>query len=310
MLNAAPADALAVADVPNQAPVVSAPALCTNCSAALAQTRPNFCPVCGQETNIKPPLMCEFLQQFGGAYFSTEGAFWRTLKLLLTRPGELTVQYLAGRRKHYVLPLRLYLTLALLMAAVVRFAGVSVEQVDAGIKAARPDDRPKHISIDLGFGRAGVKAGVFYCEGLPTWLCQRAKVRMDVDNRGLIERLHTVLDRVVNNIGVIMFVLLPAFAFGLLLVYHNRHLRYTEHLVFALHLHAFGALVLAVMAVELPWVNWLGAIVLPAYAALAMKRVYGGRWWVLLLRLWALTTAHAVVATAVALVATLVALLA
>jgi hypothetical protein len=276
----------------------------------MAQPRPNFCPACGQETKIKPPLMREFVQQFGGAYFSTEGALWRTLKLLLTRPGELTVQYLAGRRKHYVLPLRLYLTIALVMAAVVRLGGVSMDEIDAKIKAARPDNRPKSLSIDLGFAKTGVKAGVFYCEGLPGWVCQRAKARIDVDNRGLLERLHTVLDRVANNIGVIMFVLLPAFALGLLLVYHHRHLRYTEHLVFSLHLHAFGALVLAVMTVDWAWVNWLGLIALLVYTGLAMKRVYGGRWWALLLRLWALSTLHALVATLTVMVAVLVALLA
>mgnify|MGYP001057476860 CR=1 FL=1 len=79
----------------------------------LAVPRPRFCPVCGQETNLRPPRLGEFLQQFGGAYFATEGALWRTLKLLLFKPGELTRQYLAGRRKHYVLPLRLYLTISL-----------------------------------------------------------------------------------------------------------------------------------------------------------------------------------------------------
>jgi Protein of unknown function (DUF3667) len=254
--------------------------------------------------------MREFVQQFGGAYLSTEGALWRTLKLLVMKPGELTVQYLAGRRKHYVLPLRLYLTLALLMAAVVRLGGVSMDEIDAQIKAARPDNRPKYLSIDLGFAKAGVKEGVFFCEGLPGWLCQRAKARMDVDNRSLLQQLHTVIDRISNNLGLLLFVLLPAFALGLLLVYHNRRLRYTEHLVFALHLHAFGALVLAVMTVDWAWVNWLGLIALPVYTGLAMKRVYGGRWWALLLRLWALTTAHALVATLTGLVAVLVALLA
>jgi len=52
----------------------------------------------------------ELAQQFGGADLSTEGACWHTLKLLLTRPGELTAQYLAGRRKYPVLPLRLCLS--------------------------------------------------------------------------------------------------------------------------------------------------------------------------------------------------------
>ncbi len=53
---------------------------------------------------MRPPTLVEFAQQFGGAYLATEGALWRTLRLLLTRPGELTRRYLAGQRKHYVLP--------------------------------------------------------------------------------------------------------------------------------------------------------------------------------------------------------------
>ena len=36
-----------------------------------------------------------------------------------------------------------------------------------------------------------------------------------------------------------MFVLLPGFALWLKLAYLNRRMRYTEHLVFALHVHAF-----------------------------------------------------------------------
>jgi hypothetical protein len=36
------------------------------------------------------------VQQFGGAYFSTEGALWRTLKFQLLKSGELTCQYVAG----------------------------------------------------------------------------------------------------------------------------------------------------------------------------------------------------------------------
>ena len=72
------------------------------------------------------------LQQFGGAYFAAEGALWRSLKLLLLRPGELTAQYLAGRRKQYVLPLRLYLTLSVFVLVLVRVAGSGPVEVKVG----------------------------------------------------------------------------------------------------------------------------------------------------------------------------------
>ena len=80
---------------------------CRNCGAPFVPEQRRFCPECGQETRLRAPTLGEFVQQFGGAYFSTEGALWRTLALLLFRPGQLTRHYLAGRRKHYVLPLRL-----------------------------------------------------------------------------------------------------------------------------------------------------------------------------------------------------------
>ncbi len=53
---------------------------------------PHFCPHCGQESRIRAPRLGEFLQQFGGAYFSTEGALWRTLALLLFRPGDMDLR--------------------------------------------------------------------------------------------------------------------------------------------------------------------------------------------------------------------------
>jgi hypothetical protein len=56
---------------------------CTNCETPLAESLPHFCPECGQDTNLNPP----------------------TLKMLLSRLGELTAQYLTGRRHQYVLTL-------------------------------------------------------------------------------------------------------------------------------------------------------------------------------------------------------------
>jgi Protein of unknown function (DUF3667) len=112
-------------------PIDDVPQACANCGQRLdlpaPWSPPAFCPACGQETRVRAPRVMEFLQQLGGAYFSTEGALWRTLKLLLFKPGELTVRYLAGQRKHYVLPLRLYLTISLLVLVLLRtLAGNSI----------------------------------------------------------------------------------------------------------------------------------------------------------------------------------------
>lgn len=248
------------------------PHTCPNCTEPFPDPRPRFCPSCGQETTLRPPTLFEFVQQFGGAYISTEGALWRTLKLLVTRPGELTRQYLAGRRKHYVLPLRLYLTISVLVLLALRLGAdgsTPTAQVD-------PGDEKRMMVIEIGNVRAGRVDGAFVCEGLPAWTCTRLKRRLDVDPQGLQREAAAVGERFVGNLGGAMFVLVPAFALWLQIAYLTRRMRYTEHLVFALHLHAFWFLLLACALTGLGWLMLAALVAAPWYALAAMKRVYGG----------------------------------
>lgn len=227
---------------------------------------------------MRAPTLGEFLQQFGGAYLSTEGALWRTLKLLVIRPGELTRQYLAGRRKHYVLPLRLYLTISVIVLLLVRLSTNAALKADPEL-VAKFDEAPEPIVLDIGSGRAGLRDGKYFCEGLPGWVCTRLQRRLDVDARGLQRELAGLGERVMANLGAAMFLLLPAFAAALKLAYWNRRLRYTEHLVFALHVHAFWFAVLALNLLPLGGFEGLSWFAVPVYTLAAMKRVYGGRWW-------------------------------
>ena len=106
-----------------------------------------------------------------------------------------------------------------------------------------------------------------------------------------------------------MLMLLPAFAFGLWLLFRNRGMRDTEHLVFALHLHAFWFLLVALMMLGVEMLVWAGLLMLPIYGGLAARRVYGGRWWALLLRGALLGTVHVALVAFTVAVVTLAALL-
>lgn len=270
------------------------PAACLNCGAPLAEPRPRFCGACGQETLVRAPRLGEFLQQFGGAYFATEGALWRTLRLLLLKPGELTVQYLAGRRKHYVLPLRLYLSISLVVLLLVRLTGSGGEvQIKPGDPAAVARAN-QHMTITIGQARAGLRGGVFFCENLPTWVCKRLQRRMDFDPKKMASEVEAIRDRFLGNLGGAMFLLLPSFALALKLVYWNRRLYYTEHLVFALHLHSFWFIAMGLVLLDADWLTALAMGIVPLYTWLALRRVYGGRWWPRLLRVGVLGLAYLV----------------
>ena len=281
---------------------------CLNCGESFGESgerRRRFCPECGQETTVRAPTVGEFAQQFGGAYFAAEGALWRSLKLLLFKPGALTVQYLAGRRKYYVLPLRLYLTISLLVLPLVRLVGGGTVDLKPGDTVAIVQEN-RNVTIDVGGGRAGNRNGVFFCEDLPEWMCKRIQRRVDIDPKTMHAEVASMKDRFIGNLGPAMFVLLPSFALWMKLAYRNRRLRYTEHLVFALHVHAFWFVALLFTLPGFGPLTTVALLAVPVYTLMAMKRVYGGRRLPRLLRaclvsaLYGTTLALALAAVAVA----------
>ena len=68
--------------------------------------------------------------------------------------------------------------------------------------------------------------------------------------RGAVEALHdwrVALSQLMDNLPLAMFVTLPAYALLLKLFFFSSHRYYTEHLVFAMHLHTFSFLVYTVL---------------------------------------------------------------
>jgi hypothetical protein len=93
---------------------------CLNCGATLIG---EFCHRCGQNGHVHKTLASIGHDLLHGV-FHFEGKIWRTLPMLIVRPGELTRRYIAGERARFVSPLALYLFSVFLMFAVIHtFAG-------------------------------------------------------------------------------------------------------------------------------------------------------------------------------------------
>ena len=84
---------------------------CRNCGAPL---QGRFCHVCGQAAHIHRSLLHLGEELLHGLFhFDAKG--WRTLPLLIARPGLLTRRYVDGQRARYVSPLALFLFMMFLM---------------------------------------------------------------------------------------------------------------------------------------------------------------------------------------------------
>lgn len=85
---------------------------CLNCGESLLKEE-NYCPACGQENKDQRVSIGLFLSDFFSNYINFDSTFFRTLPLLLLRPGKLTKEFNDGRRRKFIHPIRLYLIFSL-----------------------------------------------------------------------------------------------------------------------------------------------------------------------------------------------------
>ena len=80
---------------------------CRNCGAALHGP---YCHACGQKAASLHVDLHHFFHEAMHEFLHLDGKIFRTLKLLVSRPGQLTQEFLDGRRASSISPLRVYLT--------------------------------------------------------------------------------------------------------------------------------------------------------------------------------------------------------
>ncbi len=283
-------------------------------------------------------------------YFGFDGKLWRTVVPLLVRPGFLTNEYLGGRRSHYVRPVRLYLTASVLLFFLISLLPGSL----SGMIQVSDEDAAEPDSFSAATPLAGVERELATLDSVRAVLVLRldslrqrvppeappeVRARDVAESRGFWYRLGETLDSkgaaldemgeagakqwfaesIASNMPKAMFVLLPLFALLLKLLYVRRRRYYGEHLVFALHTHAFAFLVFALLAVVQAMTGdvdvltgWprvvVGSLVLlllvavPGYVLVALRRVYGQGWVRTTLK-WAILMVSYVVALSLGLTA-------
>ncbi|MEO8155159.1 MAG: DUF3667 domain-containing protein [Rhizobacter sp.] len=98
---------------------------CSNCGTPLTGA---FCSSCGQRAHIHRSLLHLAEEVLHGvSHFDAKG--WRTLPLLVARPGLLTRRYIDGQRTRYVSPLALFLFTVFLMFVVFSFTTGSIDDL-------------------------------------------------------------------------------------------------------------------------------------------------------------------------------------
>ncbi len=88
-------------------------ASCSNCDGVLPPEA-GFCPLCGQSTKIIKRPWHDVIGDLLRELFDFDGRMLVSLRLLLTRPGILSLDYINGRRAAHTSPVKLYLVISLM----------------------------------------------------------------------------------------------------------------------------------------------------------------------------------------------------
>jgi hypothetical protein len=289
---------------------------CRNCGTTLLGP---WCHQCGQEAH-------DPLGRFGSALhtllddsFHFDNRVWRTLVPLFLRPGYLTAEYFRGHRVRYVAPFKLMFFLAVAAFFVIHLtltvvkspARVTLSDLTRLELARTPQAvrlvRTQEIdTVTHRLDQADLAAGLRKkdLKVAQTTIDQVARERLAQLARGTpkdsilqlparlqagLEHPREWLDATFRLLPVAMLVLLPFFALLLKLLIRRRS--YIEHLIVALHSHAFVFLDLIVLVSLSALASWTAGIpFLPGlfsslgtltglwlfvYPGLMQKRVYG-----------------------------------
>ncbi len=261
---------------------------CPGCGQHLAE---NFCPRCGEKKFDPHQLtLRHFLEQTVEVFTHFDNRFFRSFKLLVSRPGFLTTEYIRGRRKAYLQPLQLFLVANLLFFFVQTFSPLQplttalwvhtheMAYHDRAWKVVQEEISRQHLTLEEYSARFDAKE--------PT------------ESKTLV------------------IVMVPCLAAALAVIYVFKSRTLVRHLVFSFHFYAFALLVLTGMGlvlaplafvlgnaenpltgtqVYLPKVDLALTMILAAiiiyYLTRSLREVYASGWLTSFLLAWIMTRA-------------------
>lgn len=291
---------------------------CGNCGAPLYG---KYCHACGQPVEGLVRHLGSVLGDVLDSVLNIDARIVHTLLPLYFRPGKLTLDYFAGKRARYVTPFRLVFFLAIIAFLAIQLmlrtnSTHFVQFQTPPIDGVAISTTPAAVTQDTHFANGDIRFNgrvVWNRQTRPwragwlpgfadEWLndvIENARVNLHHMNSGNAAEAKATAWRLMGGFFAVapqvLFALLPVFALLLKIFYVFKRRLYMEHLIVAMHSHAFIMLSLLVLvalnllrSLAAQHAAWLGVplgllhaaawLWLLAYLLLMQKRVYRQGW--------------------------------
>lgn len=230
---------------------------CQNCGGFV---RKRFCPKCGQE-NVETRQPFHYLfTHFIEDLVHYDGSFWETFKNLFFKPGALTKEYLEGKRKKFVAPVKLYIFVSffvffvggLISKLTTTDTDENLFQEEKEVNYGVIKVNSKHITSDslenenIKTLKLNLKEYDSIQASLPEYERDSGVERMFNRKRAEREDKYTgeefskkFLEVFTSNFQKFLFFYMPVFAFLLWLFQNKKKWYYFDHGIFTLHYFSF-----------------------------------------------------------------------
>lgn len=268
--------------------------LCRNCLAAVQGA---FCAQCGQKQHSPIRHFSQVIGELFNDILNFDAKLLNTMKPLMLQPGFLSREYFDGRRARYVSPLKLYFFLSIVTFFLIQ-QSIDIAVENQGTQNVDAAGAGKDSDFHIG----NFNGKPWHAKTNPmnvAWLPDAGndlingklgKLESTVKNKDWQQLTHAALAATPQT----LLILLPIFALLLKLAYMFRGRLYMEHLIVALHNHAFLLSSLSLLAVLTEMSTWSTAVPgwesvlglatsllliwIPLYFLLSLKYIYGQSW--------------------------------
>jgi hypothetical protein len=243
---------------------------CAGCGAAVIG---RYCSECGEHTEPHDYSMKHFLEEVLESTVHVDGRVFASFRSLLTRPGQLTAQFLSGKRKTQMGPVQMFVVCNVLYFL---FLPLALQLPFTSTLRMQTENRPWRVMAT-----------------------RMVDAKVD-DRHQTIEEYAVHFDEMAHLQGhTLIMLMVPLFAIGIWVVHPRARRYYAEHLVFSFYVMGFLLLWMTAVTVPISQIfrfgvrtNWwppdgsllevaLDALIslgFVAYLAAASRRVYTNVW--------------------------------
>jgi len=235
---------------------------CLNCGTFVEE---RFCPQCGQENTETRKSFHYLFTHFVEDLVHYDSGFWKTMKYLLFYPAKLTREYLSGRRKAFVVPVKLYIFISFITFFLAGFFfdphTIGKEDSSFTVSQAKNKDNiktwinndtieKKKITVEEKYGWYGNYKNVRQLDSIENSLPAAKKMSKTqywitrrmvsiAENNTPKEAFVKALQSFKQNLSKVLLLYMPVFTFWLWLFHEKKRWYYFDHGIFTLHYFSF-----------------------------------------------------------------------